>query len=91
MIRVLERWRCVRTASEEWFEECIPGVGTRAWKRKVWDASLSGVKGTFRETGEDGVIRDVEGTGWMSVLVGCLKRSDGDIRHLGSTVTNVGE
>lgn len=29
----LGKWISVRTASEEWFEECIPAVGTRALKR----------------------------------------------------------
>ena len=32
--------------SEEWFEECIPGVGTRAWNRNDWEASWEGVAGT---------------------------------------------
>ena len=45
-IRGLGRWRCERMQSEEWFEECIPGVGTRAWNRNDWEASWEGVAGT---------------------------------------------
>ena len=36
----------VSIESEWWFELCIPGVGTRALKRRDWEVSSEGVGGT---------------------------------------------
>jgi hypothetical protein len=41
----LARWIPVLTASDAWLEECIPAIGIRALKRRLWEASSNGVAG----------------------------------------------
>jgi len=72
--------------SEEWFDECIPGVGTRAWKRRDWEASWEGVKGTESVWEEEAGTRKVEGMGRGVEVVGCGRRSDGGITSKGVKV-----
>ena len=75
---MFDRWTCVLTASEVWFDECIPAVGTRAWSRSNRETSSIGVAGTFSEGVERGE-RDAGGRGRGVLLVGYVNRSDGGI------------
>jgi hypothetical protein len=64
-IRGFGKWSALLTASELWFEECIPGSGTRALNRRLdamtlicvvslglWEGELRGM----RETGAKGGV-----------------------------------
>lgn len=73
---MLDRWTCVLTASEVWFDECIPAVGTRAWSRSTRETSSMGAAGTFAEVGDEGGERDAGGRGRGVLLVGYVNRSD---------------
>jgi hypothetical protein len=73
----LARWTPVLTASDAWLEECIPAIGIRPLKRRLWEASSKGVAGRLSIEEDDVFIRDVGKSGRVVLLFGWAKRREG--------------